>query len=233
MYCVICEFQFSGIYCPRCGMKGTYKRQASSAVSLTNTISAKLSCENCLSMLAKDEGEFCTSCGHKNSEKLQERNTMTFTDYKRSFNSHKKRIKPGKQTKQDQRSTSGTIISLKEMIVKEDGSLNSRSGYSIPLQVNVDDGAHHVHMAAHEKMSRYCSSFTSHFSCTKLVYKTGETVKYIPGTNEPFTVRKYKDDSGLQYSRIVLYLQVHDILSNSSSSDESALPEVMKKKSYR
>ena len=44
----------------------------------------------------------------------------------------------------------------------------------------------------------------------KLVYKNNETIRYIPGTNVPFTVEKYKEDLGLPYHKINVYLQLYE-----------------------
>lgn len=217
MYCEQCKNRFSGIYCPQCGQKGALKRfHLAPSSTLTSSLEEKeKSCQNCFASLP-NFGEFCSSCGHKN---MQEREVMTFSDYKNSLGSFKKRLKP-KHPVTDHRVAKQTIITIKEMVVKEDGSFNSRSGFSIPLQVLIDDSASKVHEAAYDKISRYCLSFREEFSNTELVYKSGEIVEYIPGTVVPFTVKRYKEDSGLQYSRIILYIKVKDHSYDESDEDK-------------
>ena len=162
---------------------------------------------------------FCGKCGAKCGEQrknmsFQEFQSITSLKRKDSSNSSNSnsssssRFKSKKNT--DKRFTDESIITIKEMLCK-DGKLNPRSGFSIPLQVKVDADALHVKRAAYEKMSRYCPDFScSDISDCKLVYESGEVVRYIPGTCDPFTLRKFKADSGLSYSRIILYLQVYE-----------------------
>ena len=40
-----------------------------------------------------------------------------------------------------------------------------------------------------------------------LAYKDGSEVVNVPGTEEPFSLKRYKDESGFNYARITLYLQ--------------------------
>ena len=40
----------------------------------------------------------------------------------------------------------------------------------------------------------------------RLVYKDGSDVDVIPGTDEPFSLRRYKEESGFGYARINLFL---------------------------
>ena len=66
----------------------------------------------------------------------------------------------------------------------------------------------------------------------KLVYKSGEVVRFIPGTREVYTVKKYKEDSGFTYSRKTLYLQKYDDDADDSDDDyddDADLPEVFER----
>ena len=40
----------------------------------------------------------------------------------------------------------------------------------------------------------------------KLCFPDGSEVSTLPGTNEPFTLEKYKEDLGKTYARITLFL---------------------------
>lgn len=41
----------------------------------------------------------------------------------------------------------------------------------------------------------------------KLAYKDGSEVVNVPGTEEPFSLKRFKEESGFNYARIILYLQ--------------------------
>ena len=43
-----------------------------------------------------------------------------------------------------------------------------------------------------------------------LVYKNGQPIVNIPGTQHPFTMQKYKNDLGVGYQSINVYLLLHD-----------------------
>ena len=153
MFCEICNFTYSGVYCPKCGEKGTFKQLSS---TLTKTRPTSKFCVECASPV---NGSFCAICGHKVKMPL------TFEEFKSSF--PKKPI--SKRKKNDQRTVTNTCISIKEMLLKEDGSLNTRGGNSIPLQISVDAGPNEVHLAAHEKMTQYSQTFNCPFELSKLV----------------------------------------------------------------
>ena len=57
-------------------------------------------------------------------------------------------------------------------------------------------------------------------SSYRLAYRNGETVKYLPGTEIEFSVKKYKEDLGVGYSSILVYLIEYEYLSNSSEDEE-------------
>ena len=114
-----------------------------------------------------------------------------------------------KKKKGDKRFADKALITIKEMLTKN-GNLNPRSGFSIPLECNTNDNAFTIKKNGHEKMKRYSPNFDCEIEGCKLVYKSGDYIQFIPGTKEPFSLRRYKEDSGLAYSRITLYLQKYD-----------------------
>jgi len=74
--------------------------------------------------------------------------------------------------------------------------------------------------AGYEKMKQYNPSFKAALYQTMLTYKSGTRVRFLPGTNIPFTVKLYKEDLGVSYSRIVLYLLEVD---NTDSEEDEFL----------
>ena len=109
--------------------------------------------------------------------------------------------------KNDKNESSITVGLMKQNSL---GMLQIVRGTHLPVKVDPSWNAHELKVAAFEKLSRYlkCLKERKHIEY-KLVYKNGDTVKYIPGTNIEFTVKDYKEDYGVGYSRITLYLMLH------------------------
>ena len=125
---------------------------------------------------------FCKQCGEKAAIKHPVQNILTFEQYREI--TAKKRVSknpgtgfPKRKKAGDKRFSENVFIRIKEMLVKKDGTLNHRSGFSIPLECNVSDDAFQVKRKAHDKLSRYCNEFQCNFFDCKLVYKSGMTVK--------------------------------------------------------
>ena len=59
------------------------------------------------------------------------------------------------------------------------------------------------------------------------MFKDGSDVEFVSGSTEPFTLRRFKEDSGFGYARIVLFLkplgdifdQLQESLARDSASD--------------
>ena len=56
-----------------------------------------------------------------------------------------------------------------------------------------------------------------------LICKSGEMVRFIPGSNMPFTVKAYEEDLGVSYHAIVLYLLPYEDL-NDTHDEYADLP---------
>ena len=79
------------------------------------------------------------------------------------------------------------------------------------VKVSVNDDPYAVKKAAFDKLSRYNPDFPCRkIRYCKLAYRSGERVRYLPGTNLPFTVKSYKEDLGVSYNRLTLYLLPYD-----------------------
>ena len=68
---------------------------------------------------------------------------------------------------------------------------------------------HHTNITARNSIFDY-----------KLVYKSGEIIENIPGTEIPFTIEKYKADLGVGYQNIHVYLMLHINEFSEEESDE-------------
>ena len=177
-------------------------------------------------------GKYCSNCGLKNrnddlEEQASSSNTKSFTDFLKDRS--RKRVKTKKNSsmpkkgKVDSREViENTIYASLARI--EDGLLKQERNSRLPVIVNVNWGPFELKSAVFEKFSRYNKSFVGKKKEDyKLVYKNGDIVRYIPGTQTQFTVKRYKEDLGVGYSALIVYLVPYDEYS-SGLSDDDILP---------
>ena len=111
--------------------------------------------------------------------------------------------------------------------MKEDSvdTLKLVRGSHLPVKVHVDFDSIQLKKAAVDKMVRYNRYLVSHeIYDYRLCYKNGETVNFIPGNNVPFILRTYKENVGLSYGRITLYLVPRYSGSDNDDDDSDDLP---------
>lgn len=82
---------------------------------------------------------------------------------------------------------------------------NIKRGETLPLKVFPSSTAVDILASAKKKHRDFNKRFNGG-SDYSLVFKDGSEVKNVPGTEESFTLQRYKEESGLGYSRITLYL---------------------------
>lgn len=161
--------------------------------------------------------KFCAECG-TSIEKTTEKTKSFAQFYKEKgservshFHVKKKRVKENED-----------ISIFISVLRQSDGQLRQISGSRIPLN-NVKPQWNHVELkrASYEKLKRYNNIIaTKTYEEVKLVYRSGENCRYLPGTTTPFTLEAYKNDLGVKYRAIVLYLQAYgDNMEDSDSSD--------------
>ena len=63
-----------------------------------------------------------------------------------------------------------------------------------------------LHEKAEEKWRAYYSNLYYPDQNYLLVYEDGQIVNFLPGTNEPFSLKRYHEESGIDYNRINLCL---------------------------
>ena len=78
-------------------------------------------------------------------------------------------------------------------------------GKSLPLKISKKANAEEVLQEALKKRKAHDRSFRMDRSYS-LAYPDGTEVVNVPGTSEPFTLVKYKEELGKGFTRIVLYL---------------------------
>ena len=75
-----------------------------------------------------------------------------------------------------------------------------------------------------DKFKRYNSTVKElELSDVKLVYKSGEMVRFILGINIPFKVKAYKEDLGVSCHAIVLYLHLYEDLNDGTDDEYTGL----------
>ena len=77
-------------------------------------------------------------------------------------------------------------------------------GERLPVKLMSTATARDILEAAKKKHAAYNKRFRA--GEYRLVYKDGSDVDVIPGTDEPFSLRRYKEESGFGYARINLFL---------------------------
>ena len=97
------------------------------------------------------------------------------------------------------------VIITVGMACSKKGILKLIRGKSLPLKVSKSASAETVREEALKKRAAYKRSFRSD-QTYKLCYPDGSEVVNPQGSDEPFTLEKYKDDLGKAYSRITLLL---------------------------
>ena len=91
------------------------------------------------------------------------------------------------------------------------GTFKQDRGTRLPIKVNVDWGVYRLKEAVFEKFERYNDSICGQNIVEyDLVYKNGQPIVNIPGTQDSFTIQKYKNDLGVGYQSINVYLLPHN-----------------------
>ncbi|RVE75113.1 hypothetical protein OJAV_G00013570 [Oryzias javanicus] len=100
------------------------------------------------------------------------------------------------------------------------GKLKPVRGTALPLVVNPELDAAHLRTAAVQKLQDFYINLKIG-SCF-LLYPDGTEIINIPGTETPFTVRRYKEALGKPYQRITVYIcSPEDFMNCSKSSSDS------------
>ena len=98
-------------------------------------------------------------------------------------------------------------INIGVMTLK-DGVLNMKRGITLPLTVPQCIGTDDLLGKAVDKHNRFNNDVitSSNKAFYHLLYGDKNRVLTLPGSEEPFTLKRYKDEIDKPYSRITLYL---------------------------
>ena len=119
------------------------------------------------------------------------------------------RNKPGKKLKLDRKGNVDcqTKINIGVMIMK-DGRLSIKRGYSLPINVTPNITSEDLLEKAVEKHSRFHKDVvqSNKKAFYQLLYADKNKVSTLPGSDEPFTLKRYKEEIDKPYLRITFYL---------------------------
>ena len=184
-FCHCCSFKIMDPayrYCPKCGTE--VFRVASSAESTRNTTEPPDS--------PKTRKFFLPSFKSYKAKKGSERSS--FFRAKSTKGTKKSKLEPEKEV----------TISVGVMTSKE----TVKRGENLPLKILPSATHIDILVASIAKHRAFNKRFDGKAEY-RLVYKDGSEVKSIPGTSppEPFTLNRYKEESGFGYARIVFYFE--------------------------
>lgn len=172
--------------------------------------SSVMFCQNCGCWVRKDY-KYCPSCGITSSNRSNTESTSvrpsvsTFNEFK----SKKTKERLGQQqstgTSKKRKMTDEPVIINVGVATATSGTFKPCRGKNLPLKVTRAASTKLLLEEALKKRVAYDRSFRNDLQY-KLCYPDGTEVVYLPGSNEPFTLEKYKDDLGRNYSRITLFL---------------------------
>ena len=148
---------------------------------------------------------------------------MLFATWKKNRNktSNTKKMTMPKKKKLDGREVQESTIYASLAYMDENDNIKQVRSKRTPVIVKVDWNAYELKTAVFEKFQRYHhKTFEGKIKHDfKLVYKNGDVIKKIPGTDIDFTIKRYKEDLGVGYTAIIVYLLPYDINLDSSSGD--------------
>ena len=171
-------------------------------------------CHKCGDLLKHNvtEGAGSVDEGSKKDERGSKPGLLTFAQFrarKEEDRSKHFKKKPGKKLKLDRKGNADcqTKINIGVMIMK-DGRLSIKRGYSLPINVAPNITSEDLLEKAVEKHSRFHKDVvqSNKKAFYQLLYADKNKVNTLPGSDEPFTLERYKEEIDKPYSRITFYL---------------------------
>ena len=155
----------------------------------------------------RSDYKYCPKCGKtygENTKVASTSSTISFHEFKAKKSTERGKFLDNKSKKRKTVDETPVIITIGIASSKK-GIIKLIRGKSLPLKVSKSASAETVREEALKKRAAYDRSFRSDLDY-KLCYPDGSEVVKLPGSDERFTLEKYKDDLGKSYSRITLLL---------------------------
>ena len=110
-------------------------------------------------------------------------------------------------------------------MVMKDGKFSTKRGATLPLSVLPDIDSEQLRTKAVEKHARFNNNLINSATMYSLLYPGCKQVLNLPGSSEPFSLKKYKQELDKPYSRITFYLCssehfIESLLEDDSDDDE-------------
>lgn len=243
VFCSQCgvEYVANAKFCHNCGNEASQQQHRApvdgGTTGTTMTSSTSFSTPN--TNEGRISGSGSTSSRGNNASRLSFGAYRMRKEMDRSSNFKSKGPKPKKSKVQAPNSRKAAVevkVNVAVAVFKE-GKLIPRRSTSLPLTVNDLIGKEELLNKAVEKQSRFNSVLISNKPrLYKLLFGNHarvQEVTTIPGSDEPFTLRRYKEEIGKPYSKITFFLcslvdfLAHSINTSSSDEDEQPMPSII------
>jgi hypothetical protein len=227
VFCSGCgtEYVHNAKFCHKCGKKAS---QSAVPNGINDDTSVSTGSGTSTSASTSQSNEHRTTYDRSGSARL------SFSAYRMKKEQERSSCSPkGPMAKKSKKAASkNTTVEVKVnvgIMTLRDGRLLPKRNTMLPLNVNDLIGSNELLDKAVEKHSCFNSSLISNIpSMYKLLYGNiaqVQAAKTIPGSEEPFSLKRYKEEIGKPYSKISFYIcpltdYLEDFINSSSSSDE-------------
>ena len=187
------------------------------------------------------ESVFCSSCGKKLTKESKPNQSEIDSSHAarsngqsskapKTFREFFKNAKKGKKISNKGSFNNNTEVTIHVSMARKinDDTFRQVAGSRTPVSLDASSTYDEVKRKAFDKLKRYVPEMEPFNNWDiDLCFRSGEVAIFLPGTTVEFTLDGYKNDLGVKYSQVLLYLKPHDkpdIPSDDSSTDSDSLP---------
>ena len=170
------------------------------------------------------EGKFCHVCGRTSeTEDLVKKRSCTtsataqsdkpgtsalsFDVYRERKEKERSSRFKSKKAKAESNDKKPSEVTIQIGLIKcRDDDLKVVRGCTLPLKIMPTTGADELLKKGAEKMIKFNKDLTCSPTGFTLLYPDRTEVRTVPGSVEPFTLQRYKEELGKAYGRLTLYL---------------------------
>lgn len=179
-------------------------------------------------LVSKIKQESSTNEPSTSSSTSSGQSAVSFDEYReRKEKERSSRFKPKAKkakTESNDKKPSEVKINIGLQKVRDD-ELKFVRGSTLPLKVNPTIGADELRKKGAEKIMKFNNDLTGEPFGFTLLYPDRNEVRTLPGSKEPFTLQRYREEIGKAYGRLTFYVcKTKDFLNflcRSYCSDES------------
>ena len=196
---------------------------------------ALLFCSRCGNK-CKSGDKFCSSCGSSVAQNTTQeascssnasrsistpKSTISLEEFrKRKEACRSSHFLPKSKKKKTQRKSEENVtITVGIMRLCNGSTLKKERGSNMAITISTSSNHLAILERAIAKHARFNKSFNAHLKYTLLYPDASEVKEFLPDSNEPFVLEKYKDELGKPYSRVTLFIcRVTDYFTAASAS---------------